>query len=144
MKETIEFSPVIKSLELLSFNLSPNPHKSPTEIEFGLNYKSETKVNEEKKLIIIINHVHIISKKDKLSLCAVTTSVSFELSNFSQIARKLEDGKYFVEEEIDKELTVTSINTLRGMLFGLLKGTYLQNLILPYLHTNKLKRRTAK
>src|SRR5690242_7739094 len=113
MKKKVEFSPIIKELQVLAFYLKPNTRKPNEKIEYNINVSSNTRVSPEKKYLIVISDLEITDKEDGSHLCSIKASSTYEVNNFSEVAVKREDGRYTVDIDVEKELTVASFNTLR-------------------------------
>lgn len=134
-----KFSATLKGLEIISFNLNQPVIQGSLPIEVNFTAKIETKVLENQRLLISMPKVVFVSKQNEETIFAsLTIALSFEIEDFTNAAIKRGNDRYDVDPELEKRITIKSLDTLRGVAFVLLKATYLSNVTLPLIDEDKL------
>lgn len=121
----------IQEINLMDYRLSPTPITPPTAFEFDLEIQQ---LHQPKDALSWITTILVI-KDDLNIICGnLTMCCSFRVENLSEILKD--------EEQVQKlnlMLNQITISTARGVLFGLFRGTFLHNAILPVLDEGHLK-----
>jgi hypothetical protein len=122
-----------KFVELISKTLAERPmdNFSVPPTEFNFDILAESRVNAEQKLVIIKTNVSIKDVHRNTLVATIGTVCVFEVQNFQEIFKLVEDNKYYIPPEIDVLLKSVSISTTRGVIFSEFRGTYLLNATLP-------------
>jgi len=128
----------IKGIEVLSFSLNHRPIPHSQKLKYSIDINSSTKVEDQKKLVFIINAVKI-KDIDGAIMSSIEVSVIFEIMDLDSHVTKQNDSKHKVDIDLEKKLTLTAMNTIRGISFMYLKGTYLQNVIIPHIDDSLLR-----
>lgn len=126
-------SPIFKiqEIDLMDYRLSPMPFAQPTAFEFDLEIKQ---LHQPKEALSLITTILII-KDDLNVICGnLTMCCSFRVENLSEILKDETNIK-----KLNLMLNQTTVSTARGVLFGLFRGTFLHNAILPVLDEAQLK-----
>lgn len=123
----------INGIELLSFSIQSQPPNEYSEI-FKFNIQQEEKTNAEKKIIIIFTSITIRNFEDRETLASLHVACGFEFTDFDDVFKKNKEETYLIPHELNIAINRISIATTRGILFNELRGTYLQNSILPILY----------
>lgn len=123
----------IHGIELIAFSIQPQQLREyPTE-SFEFNIQQEQKTNWEKHLIIIFTTVTIKEAEVNGLLANLQVACGFELSSFESAITKDKDGNFLIPHDLNISLNRIAIATTRGILYTQLRGSYLQNSILPIL-----------
>lgn len=127
-ENSIDFS--LKGVELLSFNLTQPVENSHNNITFNFDIRSEIKLNNEQKLVLVIISIDLFDQEKTIKLGNISTSCIFEVPNYDLYVDLKNNGVNFPEDFI---ITINSISlsTTRGIMFSQFRGTYLHNAILP-------------
>lgn len=97
-------------------------------IEYQASF--ESKINSEKEEVIITTTLNLkIIEIDDI-FCELKVASKFGVSPFEN-GIKEKDGKYLISESLLANFTAIIMGTLRGILHEKLKGTVLQNEVLP-------------
>lgn len=121
----------IQEINLIDYRLAPTPFAQPTAFEFDLEIKQ---LHQPKNALSLITTVLVI-KDDSNIICGnLTMCCSFSVENLSEILKDEEHIK-----TLNLMLNQITISTARGVLFGLFRGTFLHNAILPVLDEAHLK-----
>lgn len=102
----------------------------PENENFNFDIKAQSLVNHDKKLIIIITQVSIMGLQNSLKLAHFVIAVAFIVQEFDEII-KLDGEHHVLPNELDNLLKSISVSTARGIIFSELRGTYLNNAVLP-------------
>lgn len=123
----------LNGIELISFSILPHDTGAASGETFEFNIRQEQKTHAEKKLIIIFTAITItgLEKRDVLSSLEVATG--FVIPSFDSIISKKSGGEYVIPHELNMAISRISVGTARGVLYSQLRGTYLQQSILPLL-----------
>ncbi len=128
----IEFRFVDIQILSKSLHYIPQAHE---EFSFFYGINSEAKVRPEVGLVVILITVNVLSDKEQ-SLATLNSVCSFEIVEFEKNIKQKEDGKYFVPDDLEELFKQVSISTMRGIMYSELKGTYLNNAIMPIIFPN--------
>ena len=120
----------LKGIEVLDFIMNSNSGKIKSVLTYHTNINIEHRINQDKKIIIVIPTAEIIHDDNKTLLAKTKVSFIFELDSFDNFKTEKE-----VIFKIPKDLIISlnsiSVSTLRGIMFTLFRGTYLHKAILP-------------
>lgn len=122
----------VHGIELISFSIQPKKGESANNL-FEFNIKQESKTNLDKFLIVVFTKITIKEAGSDLVLSHFDAVCSFKLENFENHIKKGDGDNYVIPHELNVEISRISVATCRGMLYCQLRGTYLQNIILPLL-----------
>ncbi len=131
---------LMKGIEILDVKIiqPEQPLQMQTVFQFNLNI--EHKVNPDKKLVIVIANITVLNDDKKSELGAAKISSIFEISDFETYTDN-EKKQVKFPDNILKELNNTAISTSRGVMFGLFKGTFLHNAVLPMIDSETFSKR---
>lgn len=131
MSEIINKPFKINGIELISFSLRPQQIKEYPKDIFEFTIQQEQKTNTEKKLIIIFTNITVKESGKEAVLTSLQVACGFEISSFETIIKKNKQGDYLIPHDLNTAISRISIATSRGILYSQLRGSYLQNSILP-------------
>lgn len=131
----METSFKLHGIEQLSFSLAPQPAAATGErqVTYEFNIQQEQKTNVEKKLVIVFTTVKVMEPGNATPLAALTTACGFEISLFDTIFVKASDEEYLIINETGSAVSRLATGITRGILYSQLRGSYLQDFILPLL-----------
>lgn len=107
-----------------------------TNVLFDL--KIEVKVQAELKMVLPYVTVKIRSAEIPDYLASFIIACFFEVEDFDNAILLNEQGLHVIPPELDMTIRPVSISTARGIIYSELKGTYLQNSIMPVVYMNTL------
>ncbi len=121
------------AIELVSKSLlEPPKDLDPQENEFTFNFTIDMKVNAERKLSFVITSMDIVRAKQNDKVADLKTLCVFELPDFEQSFIINDENKTIdTPFELEVILKAASLSTTRGIISSELRGTYLQNAVLP-------------
>lgn len=130
----------LKSIDVDSFTLHTPSIDIKNQGEAAFNMTNDTAFDANNNLIYTICRLQILSIEDpKQEFANANIRCTYQVSGLSKI---LEEEKDVLKNEKLKQiilgLTNISVSTSRGVLYGLLKGTYLHNALLPLVNTYAL------
>lgn len=125
----------LQGIELLSFSLLPEPSagRGVGEVTYEFNIQQEQKTNVNKKLVIVFTTVKVMQPGSSQPLAAVTAACGFGIPSFDTTVTIQASGEYLLQDDYKAAIARTAIGVIRGMLYSLLRGSYLQDFILPLL-----------
>jgi hypothetical protein len=134
MTETFQIK--FTSIDLVSKSLElPNTTQN-SEIDF--NFLVDLKVSPELKIAVVITDVTLSRDSGRSRLAFFKLICVFEFPEFDLVFPKLDDGKFEIPINIEILLKSTGLSTVRGVIYSELRGTYLQNAILPLIDISSI------
>ena len=106
---------------------------------FNFQVTVETKVQPTGKLVIPYVYVKIMFVDNTDSIADFTIACAFYIEEFEKVILPNELGVYTVPQDFDNLIRPISISTARGVIASDLKGTYLQNAIMPVIFMDQFK-----
>jgi hypothetical protein len=103
-------------------------------VVFSFNIKVETQVQAENRLVVSVVSVTITEQNRSLELANFKIACLFQIDNFSETIKANEQGVYIVPPDFEATTRPVSISTARGILYSELRGTYLNNAIMPVIY----------
>jgi len=125
----------LKALEVLHSSISVPQEPNINIGNFHFNINLDTKADAAQKLLVMIVQVEVRSEDQQHVLGALVVSHIFEVANFEQVVTAEFNGNLNVPAGLTEILAIQSIATTRGVMFGIFKGTFLHNAILPLIDT---------
>lgn len=135
MNEQIKFR--FAAIQIISKTLEPRPEK--IEGIFNFDIKAEIKVGESHNLVMPHIYVKIKDADNPNPLASFIIAFLFEVIEFSTLIKINENGLYDIPKELEDTIRPVSISTARGIIYSELRGTYLQNAIMPVVYMKDLK-----
>lgn len=131
----METSFKLHGIEQLSFSLAPEPSTGTGErqVAYEFNIQQEQKTNVGKKLVIVFTSVKVMKPGNAFPLAALTTACGFDISLFDTTVAKTPNGEYLIVNETASAIARVATGVTRGILYSQLRGSYLQDFILPLL-----------
>ena|ERR1035437_6620463 len=106
---------------------------------FNFQVTVETKVQPAGKLVIPYIYVKIMCVGNTESIADFTIACAFYIEEFEKVILLNDEGVYTVPQDFDNLIRPISISTARGVIASDLRGTYLQNAIMPVIFMDQLK-----
>ncbi|WP_143011430.1 hypothetical protein [Chitinophaga filiformis] len=131
----METSPNLHGIELLSFSLSPEPSTGSKERQasYEFNVQQEQKTNVDKQMVIVFTTVTLIQSGNTLPLASATVACGFGIPMFEETLTRQTNGEYLIPADIGQAVSRAATGITRGILYSQLRGSYLQDCILPLL-----------
>ena len=125
----------LHGIELLSFSLVPEPSSGNKEKQatYEFNVQQEQKINVERQLVIVFTTITVRQSANTPSLAIATVACGFGISSFEGALTRQANGEYLIAPGIGQAVARTAIGIARGILYSQLRGSYLQDCILPLL-----------
>jgi hypothetical protein len=135
-QKVVELKFRITGVEIVKTQINPiQPGFTATDFQFTVNL--ETRIDPQKKLIIIIVTADIKADNNSELLGSIGAASIFTIENFDDVFKKVTDVTYDTPDNIMITLASISISTLRGIMFDQLRGTHLHGAILPIMDPKK-------
>lgn len=106
---------------------------------FNFQVTLETRVQALQRLVIPYVYVKIMFENNPKSVASFTIACAFQIDEFEKFILANEDGTYVVPDHFDALIRPISISTARGVIASDLRGTYLENAIMPVIFMDQLK-----
>lgn len=130
----METSPNLHGIELLSFSLSPEPSAGKEkQVSYEFNVQQEQKTNVDKQLVIVFTTVTVIQSGNTPPLASATVACGFAVPMFEGTLARQTNGEYMIPADIGQAVSRAATGITRGILYSQLRGSYLQDCILPLL-----------
>jgi hypothetical protein len=110
------------------------------DVQFFFDIRVEVKVSVENKLVVPFVHIKVREGESNLALATIGVSCHFEIQDFEAHIKLNEAGLYAIPPILETSLKQIAISTARGVLYSELKGTYLNNAVLPIISVASLKK----
>lgn len=123
----------IHGIELISFSIQPQQAGEYRKDSFEFNIQQEQKTNVPKHLIIVFTTVTIRERGKNTLLANLEVACGFEIPSFESIIKRDKNRDFLIPHDLNVVVNRISIATTRGILYTHLRGSYLQNSILPVL-----------
>lgn len=120
----------LNSVDILSKSLFQSPDEAFDIELIDFNILTEQKVNFEDKLVFIGVKVDIILDNKNEALFQIYTASIFEIPEFDNYVKK-RGTKFTISDDLIDHLTDIAISTTRGIIYSELRGTYLDEALLP-------------
>lgn len=108
-------------------------------LQFLFDLRVEVKILAEHKIVILFVTVKIRGGDDSSELANIGVSCLFEIDDFEKHISLNEQGLYIVPPMLETVLRPIAISTARGVMYSELRGTYLNNAIMPIVEMTSLK-----
>lgn len=140
MKKTNKIQYQIIGIDLLDSSITaPPPIPPPAAMgQFELNVKQHFALNHN--LVFVNCRVAMLDKKKETTYGSLSSSCTFE---FPDLQSFFDGKKVNLPAEVVLEINAIAVNTTRGMLFSLFRGTYLHQAIMPVIDLNTLSRKSS-
>lgn len=122
--------------------VSKTMNESPKEGQISLcdfDLRIENTVMAEKNLVIPLVYLTIREEKKPNILASFVVAYLFEIIDFEKHITLTKEKLYHIPELLNSIIHPVAISTTRGIAFSELRGTYLNNSILPIVFMNQLK-----
>ena len=128
-----------RGIEILSQSISLPQIPNLSINGFAFEIAVESKYDPNNKLVFVIISVNIYNDDKQIKFGSASISNIFHIANFESLVQTGSNGNLSpLPDDAILFLNSLSISTTRGVLFGLFKGTFLHNAILPILDPKQL------
>ncbi len=131
IEKSIEPKIIIKNIELLNFTLSPAPNEMPKEFHFEARISQQ--IQQKDKSIIAIISINIKDKNGS-QLGTLSSSSAYEVEN---LLDHIKDKNSL--NDIGLKINKITVSMVRGLMFGVFRGTFLHNALLPIVDEHFIK-----
>ena len=128
----------LNEIEVLSFALNPKPDHIVKSFKYIVNIDTKVKGSSEKNLLTTITTVHFLEDETKSELGSLQVGLVFKIENYDQVVVKKSETRIQIEDKKKKRLALISMDTLRGIAFTYLKGTYIQSILIPLIPADQV------
>lgn len=122
---------LLQGIELMSFSILPQQSHDHVNEIFQFNVQQEQKANQEKRLIIIFTTVTVADVDVNNTLANILVACGFEIPAFDDIIKRDKEDNFLIPHDLNISLNRIAIATTRGILYAQLRGSYLQDTLLP-------------
>lgn len=127
----------LRHLEELQFTMNRNPSEQKLQ-KFSFQIRNEIKIEEGKNVVAVVVHVDVKTENQSVDLASFSLLSVFEILNLELVIQFERNGKLKMPKHLFETLLQQAIATTRGVLYGHLKGTYLQGALLPLIQLNEI------
>jgi hypothetical protein len=106
---------------------------------FNFEVQTQMKLEAHKKQILVFIGVAIHTQQPVEVIGKYTACCCFLIENFEEIVIKNQFNHLEVPDNVIDTLNSISISTIRGLMFGAFKGTFLHHAILPIVDPKAVK-----
>lgn len=136
MQQIDQVSFKIAGIELIEYSIKQPFEVLPEQFESRYNVNIEHKVDKQSKRIICIMTFEVIAEESSLNLANAKIGCIFDIAEINQF---IENDSIHIPEPFVVTINSISLSTCRGVMFGLFRGTYLHNTILPIIDPKSFK-----
>jgi hypothetical protein len=130
MSNQVDFQIKFTAIELVAKSLEPPT--APLEKEnVDFDFSVDIKVAEQKKEALVLTDISILRHSDKAKMAFFKLLTVFEIVNFEEVFKKVDEHRYDLPLQLEILLKSAGLSTVRGVIYSELRGTYLQNAVLP-------------
>tara|TARA_R110002096_G_scaffold435705_2_gene662206 strand:- start:67 stop:489 length:423 start_codon:yes stop_codon:yes gene_type:complete len=130
MSEEKPFNFQIKGIEILDSSIVRPKSKIDGNTVFGFDLQAQHSFNLERELVIVTCNISVLDNNSKDKLGHVNVSCLYYVENFEQYFDKKTNAPNLPQGVITM-LNSISISTIRGVMYGIFRGTFLNGAILP-------------
>ncbi|WP_341199379.1 hypothetical protein [Croceibacter atlanticus] len=131
----------VKGIEILETNLSSPENPINDDTVFGFNLQSNQSFNLDNELVIVTCEVDIFDTGYDQKLGHLKVSCLYYLKDLKSYANE-ENNSISLPEGMVVTLNSISISTVRGVMYGVFRGTFLDGAILPVVDPTGEKKET--
>lgn len=135
MEAKQEKSLKIHGIELIAFSIQPRLAGKYQKDRFEFNIQQELKINPAKRLLIVFTTVTGKEIDKDQTLVNLQVACGFEIPSAGVSVKKDKEGNFTIPRDVQVAAGSIATATTRGILYAQLRGSYLQNAILPLLPT---------
>jgi len=135
MSEEKQFNFQIKGIEILDTSIVRPKNRIDGNTIFGFELQAQHSFNLERELVIVTCNVEVLDNNSKDKLGHVNASCLYYVEDFEQYFDK-EKNTSNLPQGVITMLNSISISTIRGVMYGIFRGTFLNGAILPIVNPN--------
>jgi len=130
MTEQTKFQIKFKAIELLAKTLEP-PAAGMEPKEINFQFSLDLKVAPEQKTVGVFTDVALLQIPEGKRLAFFRLLTLFEIVNFQEVVKEVHENLYDIPAQVEILLKSTGLSTIRGVIYSELRGTHLNNAVLP-------------
>lgn len=136
MENQIEFR--IERIDQGSFSLNPPKEPLTNNYTFTFDVELNNSIDMDNEQFIVVCSVHVSSTDASFRFASLEIACIFKIEQFTKHIIKKE-ATFEVPPVFVTSTNSITISTTRGAMFGLFKGTFLHNAVLPIINPANLK-----
>lgn len=125
-----------RSIELIDQHILQQP-KETVGPKFTFKLTLTSRTIDAEKLLMVFVAAEIFDDNESMKFATITVACIFNIENFDILPKT--ENQFHIELIDFSTLNAISISTVRGVIWSILKGTYLHNAILPVFNIDDLK-----
>lgn len=130
MEKEIQFNFQIKGIEILESSIIAPKQKIDNKTIFGFDLQVTQSFNIENELVIVTCTINVIDNVTKVKFGHIKASCLFNVENLEKYINKDKNTATLPNSAVVL-LNSVSISTIRGVMYGVFRGTFLNGAILP-------------
>ncbi len=130
MSEEKPFNFQIKGIEILDTSIVRPKNRIDGNTVFGFDLQVQHSFNLDRELVIVTCNVDVLDNNSKDKLGNVNASCLYYIENFKQYCDE-KTNIPSLPQDVVTMLNSISISTIRGVMYGIFRGTFLNGAILP-------------
>ena len=139
MEETpIKFKFIAIQIAEKSLSIVPPDFNASTAV-YNFNINIDGQVIAPSKFFVFRINVNINNPDTNYQYFRISVLNYFEIENFEESIKLNNDGLYQIPPSLDATLRPVCISTARGIIFSELRGTYLNNSVMPVIFMDSFK-----
>ncbi len=139
MSEEKQFNFQVKGIEILDTSIVRPKNKIDGNTVFGFDLQLQHSFNLEKKLVIVTSNIIVLDNDSKDKLGHVNASCLYYVENLKEYMDK--ENAPNLPQDVITMLNSISISTIRGVMYGIFRGTFLNGAILPVVNPKLQKKK---
>lgn len=130
----------LRGIDLQEVSIAkPTPGTNPP-THFNFDLTIEANVDAPQKMVINSVRVRIKGETSDQPLGSLTCACIFSVANFDEVITMKTETYAEINEAFAEALNSIAVSTTRGVMFGVLKGTFLHYAFLPIIDIKGLKK----
>ncbi|WP_026449956.1 hypothetical protein [Aequorivita capsosiphonis] len=130
MEKNKEFNFQIKGIEILETSILAPKNRIDVNTIFGFDLQLKQSFNLERELVIVTCLINVFDNDTKNKLGHLEASCLYFVKKLEKYIDK-ENNTTSLPQEAVVTLNSVSISTIRGVMYGVFRGTFLNGAILP-------------
>ncbi len=136
METEKQFNFQIKGIEILETSIVAPKNRIDNNTVFGFDLQLNQSFNLERELVIVTCVINVLDNDTKDKLGHIKASCLYYVEKLEKYIDK-EQSTTTLPEGVTVMLNSISISTVRGVMYGVFRGTFLNGAILPVVNPSK-------
>lgn len=134
-----EYSFSLKKIQIVEKTMLAIPRKE-SQINFDYDISLNVTLDPEKKHSIHFMSVSVKNKNDNKKIASISIACLFEIANFDKLVIS-DQNEMALPQGLSNLLNTVVIGTIRGIMYSELRGTFLDDAILPVLDPRRFQKK---